>query len=284
MFKKRVKQSITKMDENMFTSETIPSNSKKNDCDKKGHNLMDKRAYVEIPLSAMFRKAPEEEEIAKETKAEIEKNRRINLQLEKNYQQYDDSEQLIRKKAQCKSGINVDFNPSVCKDYHDNGYCTWGNSCLFAHDRTEYKKGWELDKEWEEEQLLKLKNERKARIEKTKTDECFICKKKEYKLPVETNCQHIFCEECIIRHFRSSKNCPICKVLLNGIFNILKVVSPSSKASLESEINRDRNFNHLSDYIQPIKRHFKQKDNKTEDYFDIEPVFVNQKDFEDNLI
>ncbi len=47
---------------------------------------------------------------------------------------------------------NIDYNPSLCKDYHDTGYCCFGDSCLYIHDRGDYKSGWELEKEWLEEQ------------------------------------------------------------------------------------------------------------------------------------
>lgn len=43
----------------------------------------------------------------------------------------------------------IDFNPSLCKDFHDNGYCSWGSTCIYVHDRGNYKKGWELDNEWQ---------------------------------------------------------------------------------------------------------------------------------------
>lgn len=43
-----------------------------------------------------------------------------------------------------------DYNPSLCKDYHDTGYCTFGDSCIYGHDRGDYKAGWELEKEWED--------------------------------------------------------------------------------------------------------------------------------------
>jgi len=46
---------------------------------------------------------------------------------------------------------NIDYNPSLCKDYHDTGYCCFGDSCLYIHDRGDYKSGWELEKEWLEE-------------------------------------------------------------------------------------------------------------------------------------
>ena len=40
----------------------------------------------------------------------------------------------------------IDYNPSLCKDYNENGYCSWGSTCIYAHDRSNYKRGWELDK------------------------------------------------------------------------------------------------------------------------------------------
>lgn len=45
------------------------------------------------------------------------------------------------------SGL-IDYNPSLCKDYHDTGYCTFGDSCIYIHDRGDYKAGWEIEKEY----------------------------------------------------------------------------------------------------------------------------------------
>ena len=30
---------------------------------------------------------------------------------------------------------DTDTIPYICKDYKENGYCTWGNSCIYAHIR-----------------------------------------------------------------------------------------------------------------------------------------------------
>ena len=54
-------------------------------------------------------------------------------------------------------GENIDYNPSLCKDYHDTGYCCFGDSCIYIHDRGDYKSGWELEKEWQEEQEQRAK-------------------------------------------------------------------------------------------------------------------------------
>jgi hypothetical protein len=44
------------------------------------------------------------------------------------------------------------LQPDLCKDYKESGYCGFGDSCKFMHDRGDYKTGWQLDKEWEEQQ------------------------------------------------------------------------------------------------------------------------------------
>ena len=35
----------------------------------------------------------------------------------------------------------IDYNPSLCKDYKETGYCGYGDSCKFVHDRGDYKSG-----------------------------------------------------------------------------------------------------------------------------------------------
>lgn len=65
------------------------------------------------------------------------------------YNKSDIQAKFIKKN---KSQINfecVDYNPSRCKDYHENGYCTWGNTCIYSHDRTNYSDKDELKKTWD---------------------------------------------------------------------------------------------------------------------------------------
>ena len=79
-----------------------------------------------------------------------------------------------------------DYAAGVCKDYKEIGYCGFGDSCVFMHDRSDYKQGWQLEQEWEQAQ-------KDAVIEKTDyfvnveqddiaSDDdlpfaCFICRK-----------------------------------------------------------------------------------------------------------
>ena len=32
----------------------------------------------------------------------------------------------------------------ICKDYKETGYCSFGDSCKFIHDRGDYKTGYEI--------------------------------------------------------------------------------------------------------------------------------------------
>ncbi|KAL3923074.1 MAG: hypothetical protein SGPRY_004339 [Prymnesium sp.] len=43
-----------------------------------------------------------------------------------------------------------DYQPDICKDFKDTGYCGYGDACKFLHDRSDYKSGWQLEQQWEE--------------------------------------------------------------------------------------------------------------------------------------
>lgn len=43
-----------------------------------------------------------------------------------------------------------DYQPDICKDYKETGFCGFGDSCKFLHDRSDYKHGWQLEREWNE--------------------------------------------------------------------------------------------------------------------------------------
>lgn len=53
-----------------------------------------------------------------------------------------------KKQDPYKNFSTVDYNPSICKDFFENGYCTWGNTCIYAHIRGEIKSSNQLDKDW----------------------------------------------------------------------------------------------------------------------------------------
>ncbi len=52
----------------------------------------------------------------------------------------------LRGNAYVRVTARFDYQPDVCKDYKETGYCSYGDTCKFMHDRGDYKSGWELDK------------------------------------------------------------------------------------------------------------------------------------------
>uniref|UniRef100_A0A6B2L7U4 Uncharacterized protein n=1 Tax=Arcella intermedia TaxID=1963864 RepID=A0A6B2L7U4_9EUKA len=130
-----------------------------------------------------------------------------------------------------------DYQPDICKDYKETGYCGYGDSCKFLHDRGDYKTGWQLEAEFEEEQ--KKKRERAYLLaagesvpEESENDNpyliedkdqlpfaCFLCKGTFVK-PVVTRCKHYFCESCAAKRYISTPKCGACPENTNGIFNV----------------------------------------------------------------
>lgn len=45
----------------------------------------------------------------------------------------------IRASLHIRSSIRFDYQPDICKDYKETGYCGFGDSCKFLHDRGDYK-------------------------------------------------------------------------------------------------------------------------------------------------
>ncbi|KAJ3389318.1 hypothetical protein HDU84_008865 [Entophlyctis sp. JEL0112] len=122
-----------------------------------------------------------------------------------------------------------DYQQDICKDYKDSGNCGFGDSCIYMHDRGDYKTGWQLEKEWEEQQKLKQKQEDVDRFlikdgegngESDEDDvptECPICNG-QFKDPVVTKCKHYFCEACALKNYAKSKKCFECDSPTDGSF------------------------------------------------------------------
>lgn len=141
----------------------------------------------------------------------------------------------LRSNMYVRVSARFDYQPDICKDYKETGFCSYGDSCKFLHDRGDYKSGWELEREWDEQQ--KAKAEALARKgwnpdaeeeeEEEKDDDdlpfaCLICRKpwEECSTPVITRCKHYFCETCALKHNMKTGKCAVCLESTNGIFNI----------------------------------------------------------------
>ncbi|CAJ2659729.1 unnamed protein product [Trifolium pratense] len=62
----------------------------------------------------------------------------------------------LRASAHIRVSSKFDYQPDICKDYEETGYCGYGDSCKFMHDRGDYKSGWQMDKEWEQARKSKV--------------------------------------------------------------------------------------------------------------------------------
>lgn len=198
----------------------------------------------------------------------------------------------IKAPVYIRVNSRFDYQPDVCKDFKETGYCGFGgtrsveteraraseprelrvvcacvrvdvrdecvrcslfargwssrvfvcvlraaDSCKFLHDRSDYKSGWEQEREWEAEQA-RLRAERDA----AENDEgnagsrggggageddddgmdglpfaCHICREP-FRLPVMTKCGHYFCQACALKRFATNSKCAVCDKQTSGIF------------------------------------------------------------------
>ncbi|KAH8584398.1 uncharacterized protein ELE39_002492 [Cryptosporidium sp. chipmunk genotype I] len=174
-------------------------------------------------------------------------------------------ETLESRNPNIKLTLRIDYQHDICKDYKETGYCGFGDTCKFLHDRSDFKSGWQLDREWEKEQRRKkLKIESISNGNPTPRDgnlsskftchnqppkKCPICKKKwkSDSNPVVTLCNHYFCEKCALNHYINTSKCFQCSLSTKGTFNIASIpqelISESeSNNSSESDSHNSDNF------------------------------------------
>lgn len=143
-----------------------------------------------------------------------------------------------------RTTARFDYQPDVCKDYKDTGFCGFGDTCIYLHDRGDFLTGWQLEQQWEEQkkkdaaqrELDLFCNNGKSAVDggapggdtgedPSATSDglpfaCHICRE-DFTDPVVTRCNHYFCEKCIMNHVRQSEKpmCPICNQDTHGVFN-----------------------------------------------------------------
>uniref|UniRef100_A0AC35U037 Pre-mRNA-splicing factor CWC24 n=1 Tax=Rhabditophanes sp. KR3021 TaxID=114890 RepID=A0AC35U037_9BILA len=129
----------------------------------------------------------------------------------------------VRENQFMKSSVRFDYAPDVCKDYKETGFCTFGDSCKFLHDRGDYKHGWEIDRDWDAQQKngVAEENYEIGSDEDKDAMECGICEGT-FVNPIATKCGHYFCQKCAMDRYRKDKNCASCGQDTDGTFKIAK--------------------------------------------------------------
>eukprot|EP00550_Attheya_septentrionalis_P006910 CAMPEP_0198295006 /NCGR_PEP_ID=MMETSP1449-20131203/25338_1 /TAXON_ID=420275 /ORGANISM="Attheya septentrionalis, Strain CCMP2084" /LENGTH=353 /DNA_ID=CAMNT_0043995153 /DNA_START=58 /DNA_END=1119 /DNA_ORIENTATION=+ len=152
-----------------------------------------------------------------------------------------------------RTTCRFDYQPDICKDYKDTGFCGYGDTCIYLHDRGDTLSGWQLEKEWEDRKQKEREKKEKemdrfvsgngndsdennsATLDDGLPFGCHLCRSP-FTDPVVTTCGHYFCEKCIMDRVRStgpsnddginSSLCPICNKDTHGVFNHpMKLVS-----------------------------------------------------------
>lgn len=58
-----------------------------------------------------------------------------------------------------KLASQFDYQADICKDFKETGYCGFGDSCKFIHDRSVQVPGWKLEEQWAAEQRHKSRSQ-----------------------------------------------------------------------------------------------------------------------------
>jgi RING finger protein 113A len=154
----------------------------------------------------------------------------------------------IKAPTNIRTTCRFDYQPDICKDYKDTGFCGFGDTCIYLHDRGDSMSGWQLEQQWEEQQKELKKKQQEDQMNafaatgnsttgtsNSNTKEsgaggdllvedglpfaCFLCRQA-FTDPVVTNCQHYFCERCILTNVKEqSEKCPICSKDTHRVFH-----------------------------------------------------------------
>lgn len=156
----------------------------------------------------------------------------------------------LRAPAHIRASVRWDYQPDICKDYKETGFCGFGDTCKFLHDRSDYKHGWQIDKEIEEGTYAAKDVRQYAVSDSDDSDDelpfaCYICRES-FTNPVVTKCKHYFCEKyvggrgkggkgleprssrctpssrCALEHHRKNKKCFVCGQPTGGYFTPAK--------------------------------------------------------------
>lgn len=149
----------------------------------------------------------------------------------------------VRAPTNIRNTSFFDYAPDICKDYKETGTCGYGDSCIFLHDRGDYKQGWQIERDWEIDQKKKREalagvgdadagagSDEDAYVVESDDDElpfaCHICRKP-FTAPVVTRCGHYFCRGCAISRVTSGASaCAVCGKQTGGTFKPARALEP----------------------------------------------------------
>ena len=171
----------------------------------------------------------------------------------------------LRASTNVRTMAHFDFQPDICKDYKETGYCGFGDTCKFLHDRGSAKQSWQLERDWEVEKNRKKGAAGGGEAAGTAAGEaagggdggadgelpfaCYTCRERfdeRARRPVETPCGHFFCYGCAMDSARKKAKCAVCGKRTGGVFH----VSARILGRLRAE-QRERDGGAVSDEAAP---------------------------------
>lgn len=145
------------------------------------------------------------------------------------------------------SSERFDYQPNICKDYKETGYCGYGEACKFLHDRSDYKSGWQIKNEnacfisshtllqaipYDESGSISSETKYSNQLQMFNNNPnslplaCALCHDSwsETSKTVKTVCGHYFHEQCALKHHSRISTCFVCESATKGIFNAAKEI------------------------------------------------------------
>ncbi|KAF8567222.1 hypothetical protein P879_08010 [Paragonimus westermani] len=156
----------------------------------------------------------------------------------------------MRAPSNLRATVRWDYQPDICKDYKETGFCNFGDSCKFLHDRSDYKHGWQIEQELSEGTYGIDGTDNRYEIGHHSSEEepdedlpwqCLICRG-DYKDPVVTRCRHYFCGECALKRYKKTARCYACTSDTKGFFKFAKDLLPRLAALREKRAAKQKDI------------------------------------------
>ncbi|XP_070259894.1 E3 ubiquitin-protein ligase RNF113A-like [Myotis yumanensis] len=129
----------------------------------------------------------------------------------------------LRAPEHLRATVRWDYQPDLCKDFKETGFCGFGDSCKFLHDRSDYKHGWQIARELAEGRYgaAEAESYEVGGEGPAVPVGCPLCRQP-FRSPVVTRCRHCFCERCALERYRATPRCYVCDRPTHGVFNPAK--------------------------------------------------------------